>query len=275
MHHFIQRNPLWAFIILNYTISWSFLYPSYRIIQENDGITPLALIGLIGAYGPSLAAIIVQWVIDKKKVKALLRSLIQVRAGFKLYAFVILFPILLYLTVYALALLTNSESIQSHWTAGLSGIPIWFLLALPFGPMGEELGWRGFMLPKLLEKFSLIKSTIIVGLAWGIWHLASFTFPGAAIPSFLPVNPWTILLFIANTIALSMIYTYVHLRSKGSIFLAILLHAFFNAASNIAVDFFGETENNSVLIGAYVLNLILAGIIGFVLIRTAKQKITA
>lgn len=62
----IQKYPIWSFLIINYLISWSFLYPSYQIILKNGEITPLALIGLIGAYGPTIAAIIVQGSIDKK-----------------------------------------------------------------------------------------------------------------------------------------------------------------------------------------------------------------
>ena len=55
MNSLIRKYPVWAFLLINYLISWTFLYPSYQIILQNDGITPLALIGFIGAYGPSIA----------------------------------------------------------------------------------------------------------------------------------------------------------------------------------------------------------------------------
>lgn len=141
--------------------------------------------------------------------------------------------------------------------------------------MGEELGWRGFMLPMLLEKYSMVKSTIFVGLAWGVWHLASFTFPGAAIPDFMPVSFWSIILFCINTIALSMVYTYVHLKSNGSIFMAIVLHAFFNAASNIVFDFFSETENYTILLMSYVMNIVLAGFLGYFLMRKLQNQMNS
>ena len=128
------------------------------------------------------------------------------------------------------------------------------------------------MLPRLLEKYGMIKSTVLVGLAWGVWHLASFTFPGAAIPSFLPVNGWTILLYFCNTIALSMIFTWVHLNVGGSVFWAILLHAFFNAAANVALDLFGESQDVNLQLMAYALNFTLAGIVGMLLIKQFKRK---
>lgn len=247
-------------------ISWSFLYPSYQLIKQNDEITPLALIGLIGAYGPSIAAIIVQSILDKKKLKTLLKKLIQFRSQWKLLLFVIIVPIILYVIAYLIAALIYKGDLNVHWVLGFSNIHFWFLAALPFGPMGEELGWRGFLLPKLLDKFSIIKSTILVGIAWGIWHLASFSFPGAAIPDFLPVSFWSILLFCVNTIALSMVYTYVHFKSNGSVFMAIILHAFFNAAANIVYDFFSETDNFTILFASYCLNILLAGLCGYLLL---------
>ena len=272
MKHFIKRHPIWSFLIINYLISWSFLYPSYQIILANDKITPLALIGLIGAYGPSIAAIIVQGVLDKKQLRSLLKKLIKVKTGWRLILFVLIVPILLYVLAYVVAAIIYNGDLKVHWLLGFSNIPFWFLAALPFGPMGEELGWRGFLLPKLLEKYSIIKSTLFVGLAWGIWHLASFSFPGAAIPDFLPVSVWTVSLFCMNTIALSMIYTFVHLKSNGSVFLAILLHAFFNLASNVVFDFFTETENFSILLTTYCLNILLAGICGYLLIMKNKKN---
>lgn len=272
MKNFIYRNPVWSFLIINYIISWSFLYPSYQIIQKNDGITPLALIGLIGAYGPTISAIIVQYILDKKKLKVLLRSLLKVKSSLSLILFVFIIPILFYSVAYILSILLFDGNLSFNWLIGVTNIPIWFLVALPFGPIGEELGWRGFMLPKLLEKHSIIKSTFLVGLAWGIWHLASFTFPGAAIPSFLEVSVWTILLYFTNTIALSFIFTYVYFKTRGSVFYAILLHAFFNAASNIVFDFFGDTDNFSILLSSYVVNIILAALCGFFLIKNKSTQ---
>jgi membrane protease YdiL (CAAX protease family) len=138
--------------------------------------------------------------------------------------------------------------------------------------MGEELGWRGFMLPRLMEKYTIFRSTVLVGLAWGLWHLASFTFPGAAIPSFLPVNLWTIGLYFINTIGLSFIFTYVYLKTDGSVLYAIVLHAFFNASGNVVVDLIGETSELPPQLLAYILNFLIAFIVGYLLIRQERRR---
>lgn len=272
MKALIKKHPIAAFLLINYLISWPTLYISYQIILAEDAITPLALIGLIGAYGPSIAAIWVQYIIDKSQLKELLRKLLRFKAKPKVYLYVIFLPILLYCLAYASSVLYQGEILSLDLLAGLASIPVWFLAALPFGPMGEELGWRGFMLPRLLEKHSMLKSTLFVGLAWGVWHLASFTFPGAAIPSFLPVNGWTIGLYILNTISLSILFTYIHFVSNGSVLLAILLHAFFNAAANIAIEFFSESSDTLTLTIAYSLHIILAAAVGLILLYVWKKK---
>ncbi|MEM7367492.1 MAG: type II CAAX endopeptidase family protein [Bacteroidota bacterium] len=273
MKQIIQRYPIWSFLIINYAISWSFLYPSYQLILAHDGITPLALIGFIGAYGPSIAAIIVQSILDKEKLNPLLRSLIRIKTSWQVILFVLIVPILLYVLAYLMSATFLGGNLSFSWLAGLSSLPLWVLLALPFGPMGEELGWRGFLLPKLLARYSIFKSTLLVGLAWGVWHMASFTFPGAALPSFFEVSIWTIFLYFLNTIGLSFVFTYVHLQTNGSTFYAILLHAFFNVSSNVVVGLFGETDHFPLLLSSYVINFILAAICGYVMVnRHSAQK---
>ena len=265
MRSIIKKYPIASFLVINYLISWSFLYPSYQMILEHEGITPLSLIGLIGAYGPTLAAIIVQRIVAPDQLRAMFQKLIQLQAGLGTYLFVIFMPILLYTIAYAAGLLFYHEPLYL-FKGALSSIPLFLLLALPFGPMGEELGWRGFMLPRLLEKHGPLQSSILVGLAWGIWHLASFTFPGAALPTFLPVSIGTIGLYFLNTIAQSTVYTYVFMKSKGSVALAILLHAFFNTADSMVTEFLPATENVNVEVIGYAGNILLVGTLGVFLL---------
>jgi membrane protease YdiL (CAAX protease family) len=273
MKTFIKSHPIASFLVINYLISWSFLYPSYQLILENDGITPLALFGLIGAYGPSIAAIIVQHIVDKNRLRDLFQKLVQIKHGFKVYMVAMGMPIFMYIFAYSIAALLMGGNLSPYIKVGILGIPGWLLLALPFGPMGEELGWRGFMLPRLLEKYSVTQSTVLVGLAWGVWHLASFTFPGAAIPSFLPVNAWTILLYFVNTVALSSVFTYLHFTGRGSVFLAILLHCSFNAAASITFDFYGSSVSESLQLATYIANIVVAGSVGFYLLRGLETEL--
>lgn len=87
------------------------------------------------------------------------------------------------------------------------------LFAVFSGPLGEEIGWRGFALPKLLETYSALAASLILGSVWAVWHLplilvGDFTSYGA----FMPV--------IA-----AIAFTWVSQNAKGSVLLAILMHA--------------------------------------------------
>jgi hypothetical protein len=75
--------------------------------------------------------------------------------------FVSIVPLILYASAYLISAFIYNGDFNVHWLLGFLNMSFWFLAALPFGPMGEELGWRGFLLPKLLEKHSIIKSTVI------------------------------------------------------------------------------------------------------------------
>jgi uncharacterized protein len=89
---------------------------------------------------------------------------------------------------------------------------------------GEEYGWRGYLLPRLLP-LGEIRASLLVGLIWALWHLplllAGLNFPG--------VNVWlAILVFTFVTVAVSFAYTWFYVASSGSVLIAAVLHASFN-----------------------------------------------
>jgi membrane protease YdiL (CAAX protease family) len=95
-----------------------------------------------------------------------------------------------------------------------------FLIAI-----GEEYGWRGFLLPRLLNRFSVFESSLILGLIWGLWHFPAYLI-GTGVPqqmSFLIFLFWVIL----GTLFISWIYYYTR-----SVLTAILAHMAANAAFN-------------------------------------------
>lgn len=95
-----------------------------------------------------------------------------------------------------------------------------FLIAV-----GEEYGWRGFLLPRLLNKFSVFESSLILGLIWGLWHFPGYLI-GTGVPqqmNFLIFLLWVIL----GTLFISWIYYYTR-----SVLTSILAHMGANAAFN-------------------------------------------
>ena len=270
MINYVRQFPITSFILLNYAISWSFLYPCYQMIlnAEEGSFPPLALIGLIGAYGPSIAAIIVEQICNGKAgVRTLLKKLLIGKVSVVWYLFLLL-PIIIYAMALLLSVFFGFEAATFDFKEAATMALPYIALALPFGPMGEELGWRGYMLPKLLEKYNLVISSLIIGVAWTVWHLASFSFPGAAIPSIFEVNAKTLFWYLLTITSSSFLFSYLWVQSRGSVLLAILLHATFNASTNIVLAAFPEVAENVsqrewIYVANFVITFIVVGLIWY------------
>jgi len=101
---------------------------------------------------------------------------------------------------------------------------VWVLIGILFA-LGEEIGWRGFLLPELCKITSFSKASIIVGLIWAVWH-----YPGILYTGYYPGDkPWyAIPCFTLMVIGLSFIMSWLRLKS-GSLWTAAILHASHNA----------------------------------------------
>lgn len=113
--------------------------------------------------------------------------------------------------------------IYEQITASGATIFILFIYNLIQGPLGEELGWRGFVLNELQKKFSPLKSAIIVGVAWGFWHTPLWLMSGY---SGLQLVQY-IICFLSGIIAVSIIITAFY-NLNHNLIIPIMIHHLFN-----------------------------------------------
>jgi membrane protease YdiL (CAAX protease family) len=205
--------------------------------------------------------LVVGFSFGRKDLRQLLKKFITWRAPVFWYMAAIFLPFLISL------LATVGSSLLGYALGNVSFpqpillLPLSLLSALPFGPLGEELGWRGFLLPRLLIKYNWFVCSLIVGVVWTLWHLASFTYPGAAIASYFTVNMFTISLFFVEILLHAFIFTVFFLKTGGNLLVAILLHAAFNASSDMALSFFPSVAHNAAHLQAiYYLYLGVTGL---------------
>jgi uncharacterized protein len=128
------------------------------------------------------------------------------------------------------------------------GLVIW-LLAFP-----EEYGWRGFAIDGLLRSFNPLKASLILGALWGLWHFPLHFIEGTT-QFIIPV--WE---YIAQTILLAILYSWIYLKTNRSLLIASLFHASGNIAG-ATIPFWTSSE------GRWINFSLLLVVVIFVVVR--------
>lgn len=206
------------------------------IILNSQEIVPSRVPGwivpfvLVGAYGPSISAIVVTALsTGGAGVRSLLSKLLIWKAPTKVQILVCFgHPIFL-----AAAMLTYSAGFGSLGTpdwSRLQLIPSVLLMGIIFGPLAEELGWRGYALPLLQKKYSSLASSMIIGIAWCFWHTPLFWAPAGTLISGQEVTIIAVGKYLAFTCGFSILFTWIANKSNGSVLLPIVFHTMINAS---------------------------------------------
>ena len=236
----MRTHPLFSFFFIAYAFSWIVVIPfvlsEWGILQ---GDYTLAFI--IKSFGPFIAGHIMIGLTDGKEgLRRFRKGFKPARADWLWYLFILLLipdPI-------AFGIITQPgalENVPALSPAFLVTCLVTFLLVLlGGGPLGEEPGWRGFATPRLQARYGPLWGTLLLGILWAFWHLPDFLTsqqgggPGTGWTPFL-VNLPTFLLLVS---ALTVIFTWVFNRTRGSIFSAILMHTCVNVSQVILVPLF-------------------------------------
>jgi CAAX protease family protein len=223
---FLKRYALIIGIFLMFALTWP-------IDLANSGIVPIQfpfIVYLFLGWGFVFASVIMTGLtLGKEGVVALLKRYVQWRVGWQWYlAAILLAPSLIVLAVYINAGLVgispDFSTVMAHKIFGKSAtLP---LFILPFFLVdlisnGEEIGWRGYVLPRLQAKYSALTSTLILGVIWGFWHL----------PKYLSHwNTVSFAWFIVHAMAYAVILTWLYNNTQGSLLLVAISHASSNTA---------------------------------------------
>ncbi len=232
----MRSRPLLTYFVLAFAISWSvagmaILAPEWfnRTFGQLDASNPAFFVGV---YAPTGLALI-------------LTALFEGRAGLKALAARLdprrCHPIWYLVVVGGFLALTG----LAGWIGSLSGgaAPVVKLSALggvaaslltDAGPLGEELGWRGFALPRMLRRWKPALAALILGVIWGLWHLPAFYV------STLVQSQMSLPVFLLGATSLSVVTCWLFLKSKGSLLIAILTHLMANHATDVTGASFNQ-----------------------------------
>jgi membrane protease YdiL (CAAX protease family) len=237
----IARRPLLSYFAIAFGVVWLALLP-FVLGQGGLGLLPFRLpdIAFIALFigstllGPTGGALAVTAAAEGRPgVRRLLRRYVQWRVAPQWYALILFGYFALYLAAAVIAGgLAPLAAFFSNWSLLFSLYPAALLGMILFPALAEEPGWRGFALPRLQAAYGPLAGTLLLGLLHGLWHLPVY----ALVSGPAAMGPFNLTLVVANTVgimALTTIWTWVVNHSKGSILIAILLHAASNATGQV------------------------------------------
>lgn len=280
----LREKPVLWFFVLTYALSWGAFGWGFVVVGEVGSISDLvnipsrvttkALMPYIVAasFGPFAAALFMMAMGPNPREDVLrwLKGFIR----FKVHPIVYILTLFVLPTSYFLILTVLGVSPLPEHPASLvyvtllvmpsvNGIATAFMGA---GPIGEEPGWRGYALPRLLKRSGDIQASLLLGVFWALWHLPIMLgVPewrgGLDVAFFLPS-------YLVGVLSLAYVLTKIWRWSHGSIILAIWFHGLVNFTVNYPVDDriwtldgFTDVQLNLITVGGMILTALVFALV--------------
>jgi uncharacterized protein len=237
----VNRHPLITFFVLAYTIAWIIESPLVFLGDSITGAQNLVLVILASNVPSALGIVLTAIILGRGALRKLLGRLLIWRVNPLWYLVVFLGPVVLAGGVVGLNALIDGPALSVGMP--LLGAAIFFAFSIfPGSALGEEIGWRGYALPRLQGRMSALSASLILAPIWALWHL----------PLWLQGKPFqtpTLYAgFVISAFALSILLTWVYNSTGGSLLLVVLLHATVNLPQTLAIDELGGGATVPVLL---------------------------
>jgi membrane protease YdiL (CAAX protease family) len=222
---FLQRHSLPLGIALMFLLTWP-------IDLANSGRMPFHvpfLVYLFLGWGFIVAAVVMTVLTGGRAAAvALLGRFLIWRVGWRWYAALLLAPAIMVAAVLLSAASTGRPidfaDVFAHRIFGAdASLPMFiapFFLVDAISN-GEEMGWRGYVLPRLQARHNALVASLILGVIWAIWHYPKFLAPG---------NDSSFTLFFVKIMAEAVLFTWIYNNTRGSLLMTTLFHAAGNTA---------------------------------------------
>jgi len=264
----LKRHSLAIGIILMFLLTWP-------IDLSNSGFLPFQVspaLAIFVGYGLVFASLIMtRLTLGKEGVSALLKRFLIWRVERKWYlvAF-LLMPSMQFASVLLSAIVRQTPiDFSTVYAYKIFGPSVNLVaLIIPFFLFdaianGEEIAWRGYVLPRLQTKHSALLSSLIVGVIWGLWHLPKY------------LSHWDTISFVFFMIAIvarAVLYTWLYNNTKGSLLLTTLFHASGNTGGILLPVATTATDGN---ILTSIVQLLIEGIVAIIItIRMSPARLS-
>jgi CAAX protease family protein len=225
-----KRRSVFVFFLLGFGVPW--LGWTIRALTGLEGPAGTALhyTGDFLTVGGFVAAAVAS---GAGGITSLLRRCFQIRVPIGWALFALFLP----LTWYAIPTLISGASHGGIGRVDFGGIGKYVapggLLAFTTGPLGEEVGWRGFLQPRILKRYPPLVTSLVIGVIWSIWHLPLYWERWFS-------SPVSFATFTLNTICYSVIMTVLWGFTRASVFWAIIFHWSVNISGSVVARVFPD-----------------------------------
>lgn len=224
----LKRHALAIGLTLMFGYTW-------MIDLSNSGVLPFKapfVVALTAGWGFIFVSLaMTRLTLGRDAMRTLLKRFLIWRVGWQWFLVaLLLLPALQFISTLAAPWLTGAPADFSRplvrevvpLSAPLLVLAVpWFIFEALTN--GEEMGWRGYVLPRLQARHSALAASLIVGVIWSVWHLPKFLGTGAS-------SGRSFVWFTAAHLALAVLYTWLYNNTRGSLLLVTLFHASGNTA---------------------------------------------
>ena len=199
----VARHPIPAYVVIAFGFSWSF----------TALLSVSLMFGLLALFGPALGAGVVSWA--DGTAGELRRRIVDWGESPSSYLAALGIPFV----VAAAALIVyvvSGKAAPGFGSIGAIEILIFVLV------IGEEIGWRGFLMPRLRSLMSLPAAGLVTGIVWTLWHLPIYLAPSQGLGAFAVFALWVV--------PLAIVMGFVADRARYSVLIATVMHGSANIA---------------------------------------------
>jgi membrane protease YdiL (CAAX protease family) len=222
----VAESPLRTLLIYT-TVTYAVSWPSWAlwgVLSESPPLVRTVLF-VLGGLGPFIAGAVLTHR-SKRRVREWLADVFHLRVPARYYVAALALPVGVILVAGTVHLVVFDGTLTLEALPETVEYPLFLGVVVLFGGGLEEPGWRGYLLPRLQERYSALAAALAIGVVWAGWHLPLFVLPGTVQSEMVP------LLYVTQMVSMSVVLTWITNAVGGSVVPAVLLHAGGNAILN-------------------------------------------
>jgi membrane protease YdiL (CAAX protease family) len=273
----MNKNIPIRFFVITFVWTWTFFAPLFLVgmgflSKYKEPILRLKeLLKVIACFGPAVGAIVSIYTLNGKDVlKRYISSFLSIKFGTKIWILIFSIVGISGMISWIIPELFGFPRLESS-LSGVNNIPVIFvfivfwIICVLFGGGQEEIGWRGYVMPFLENKYGYITGSLILGIIWTFWHLPLFFIPGTIQSQ---INFFCYMLLL---IGYSYFFSWIINLSKNKLLSGLIAHGTVNAFFELFPPVVNEINNPQIRLWILSTLTFVIGVI-IVITRTRKYK---